>query len=48
MNAHQPHGVFVRDRRDLRFGPGFALRLDEFQKAEQPLPLKLVEPLRQV
>ncbi len=48
MNAHQPHGIFVRDRRNFRFNFRLALRLDEFQKTEQSLPLKLVELLREI
>ena len=48
VNAHQAHGIFLRDRRDFRLGFDFALRLDEFQKAEQALPLKLVEFFREV
>ena len=48
VNAHQPDGVFFRQRRDFRLGLGFALRLDEFQKAKQALPLKLVELLREI
>src|ERR1039458_1831119 len=47
VNAQQPHGVFVRDRRDLRLNLGLALRLDKFQKPEQSLPLKLVKLLRE-
>ena len=43
VNAHQPDGVFLRDRRDLRLGFGLALRLDEFQEAKQSLPLKLIK-----
>ena len=33
--------------RDLRLHLGLALRLDEFQKTEQSLPLELIELLRQ-
>ena len=47
VNAHQANGVFVRNRCDIRFHPGLALRLDEFQKPEQSLPLKLVELLHE-
>ena len=35
VNAHQPHGVFRRDRRTSGSTSGLALRLDEFQKPEQ-------------
>jgi hypothetical protein len=43
------HGVFVRDRRDLRFGlrPSRCASMN-FKKRKQALPLKLVELLRQV
>ena len=47
VNAHQPDGVFLRHRGDLRLGVGGLLRLDEFQKAKQALPLKLIELLRE-
>src|ERR1700722_20110165 len=48
MNAHQTNRVFFRDRRDFRLGLDFTLRLYEFQKTEQTLPLKLIESFREV